>query len=307
MMSFKQWIIVLISLCYALNTGLLGQIIPQVLRIASWNVRDYNLSNRRLWGEFKSYYPKPETEKKALRQVIINVNPDILALQEIGGSSFLLELQADLKADGLDYPYNICLDEVGDSRKLAFLSRYPPLDVMKMTDIFYTTATGHTYPVLRGCLVATFQTIHGPLACVNLHFKSKIETQRQDAADRRRGEALAVQRSLERIFGPIHAWPAVIMGDFNDHPRSDTVYAFLKKNNQTIGHLLDIKDSHGTTWTYTYQKENAFTRIDHLIATEALIQQYQDQSKTASQPIGRIADTFDVLQASDHRLIYFDL
>jgi len=51
-------------------------------------------------GVYQKDFPKPETEKTALRKVIHLLKADIIALQEIGGPPFLEELRRDLKTEG---------------------------------------------------------------------------------------------------------------------------------------------------------------------------------------------------------------
>lgn len=59
------------------------------LTVATYNVQNYTLSDRRLPdGGFRPDYPKPEAEKMALRAVIRSLGADIIALQEVGGAPF---------------------------------------------------------------------------------------------------------------------------------------------------------------------------------------------------------------------------
>ncbi len=55
------------------------------LRLATYNVRNYNSVDRRVNGEFKPHWPKPEAEKAALRNVILSARPDVLAEGAAGG------------------------------------------------------------------------------------------------------------------------------------------------------------------------------------------------------------------------------
>ena len=56
----------------------------EVVRVASFNLQNYLACERIIDGKWRPDYPKPEVEKKAVRFAIKSVNPDILALQEIG-------------------------------------------------------------------------------------------------------------------------------------------------------------------------------------------------------------------------------
>ena len=77
--------------------------LPAKLRVATYNVRNYLMTDRLVPGKlgdkliWRKNYPKPEIEKTALRRIIAKVDPDILALQEMGGAPYLKELQRDLE------------------------------------------------------------------------------------------------------------------------------------------------------------------------------------------------------------------
>ena len=74
--------------------SLLATALPaDTVTLASYNLANYNLTDRQIEGAFLASYPKPEKEKSALRQVIHAMDADILALQEVGGEMFLRELQ----------------------------------------------------------------------------------------------------------------------------------------------------------------------------------------------------------------------
>ena len=66
----------------------------EVVRVASFNLQNYLSCERIVDGKWRPDYPKPEVEKKAVRFSLKSVNPDILALQEIGDYRYLLELCA---------------------------------------------------------------------------------------------------------------------------------------------------------------------------------------------------------------------
>ena len=68
------------------------------LTIATYNVENYVPANRVTEAGYRQEYPKPETEKLALRGVIRGLNADVLVLQEMGSQPYLEELRRDLKA-----------------------------------------------------------------------------------------------------------------------------------------------------------------------------------------------------------------
>ena len=71
----------------------------ETVRIASYNVENYLVMDRMVSGRWQEEYPKPSKERRIVRSVINQANPDILAIQEIGERAFLNELWKDLKYD----------------------------------------------------------------------------------------------------------------------------------------------------------------------------------------------------------------
>ena len=72
----------------------------ETFRVATYNVENY------LDQPTESRHTAKSAEAKAkVRESICALDPDVLALEEMGTTNALLELRASLKADGLDFPY----------------------------------------------------------------------------------------------------------------------------------------------------------------------------------------------------------
>jgi hypothetical protein len=57
-------------------------------------------------GAWREDYPKPEIENGIVRSIIKRVNPDVLALQEMGEIPYLNDLWRDLNSSGIgNYSY----------------------------------------------------------------------------------------------------------------------------------------------------------------------------------------------------------
>ena len=54
------------------------------LTVATYNLENYLSTDRMVEGTYHHDYPKPETEKTALRAVIKSLNADVIAFQEMG-------------------------------------------------------------------------------------------------------------------------------------------------------------------------------------------------------------------------------
>src|SRR5882672_3714599 len=68
-------------------------------RVATYNVENY------ITEASETRAVKPASARAKVCDSILALKPDVLALQEMGGTNALLELQGSLKAKCLDLPY----------------------------------------------------------------------------------------------------------------------------------------------------------------------------------------------------------
>jgi endonuclease/exonuclease/phosphatase family metal-dependent hydrolase len=190
-----------------------------------------------------------------LAQTISTIRPDVLALQEIGGSESsdvrpLGDLQHSLNGQ---YPY-LALSSYSDLRgiRVGFLSRFPIIDF----DEFVSFAPGELaavpnwYPsspstrMGRGALRIDVEPIAGVrIRFITVHLKSKLitypggrfvprnENERAIGAGlgllRRTAEAVTVRQYLNNLLTLDAAARTIVLGDFNDEPRAATTQMFL--------------------------------------------------------------------------------
>jgi len=284
------------SLGYLLfNLFLVVGLSGETLTIATYNVENYGPANRMTDAGYRQDYPKPESEKKALRTVIRELNADLLVLQEMGGKPYLDELRQDLKAEGTDYPFAVLLEADDADRHVALLSKRPLKSVVPHVNLEFGYF-GAKERVKRGLLEATIATTAGDVTIFGVHLKSRFTDRADDpmSAQRRIGEATAVRdRILERVADPGSA-RFLVLGDCNDTKDSKAVQRLLRRGKTPIAELLAATDSRGDTWTHDYRKEDSYSRVDHILVSLAL--------KTAVP--GGAAHIYDgpgVRDASDHR------
>lgn len=272
------------------------------VRIATYNLDNYLVMDRHVGARWRPAYPKPENEKQIVRQVIQEVDPDILVLQEMGTVDFLEELRSDLSNEGQHYSYAIHMAGIDPDRHLAVLSKLPPKDVVKHKDLNFKYFEGRK-KVKRGMLETTFKLEDGcDFTVFAVHLKSRYEETKEDrlSAMRRTREAEACRnRIIERTRdqGRMHY---LLAGDYNDHPNSAAMRRFYSKGKLQIGSLVPATDSRGEVWTYYYEKEARYELVDGFIASREIL----PHVKTGS---GRIAGFAGVMTASDHRMVYVDL
>lgn len=265
----------------------------ETLKIATYNVENYVAADRMTEAGFRKAYPKPESEKHALRQVILRLEADILVLQEMGPRPYLDELLRDLKREGLDYPYAVLLDGPDTERHVAVIAKRT-LQAIPHAALSFSYF-GTQEKVKRGLLELRLMTSAGELTLFAVHLKSRYTDRPDDpeSALRREGEAAAVQSAIEKAF-PKRDGRFLVLGDFNDDRASRTLQRLLKHGNRRVSVLLPAVDSRGETWTHHYRKEDRYSRLDHILISPGLL-------SSVRGGVGSIEDGVGTLDASDHR------
>lgn len=262
------------------------------IKLMVYNVENYNLEDRLVEGTYRKAYPKPEAQKAALIEVIKAQRPDILAVEEMGAEEFLAEFQTRLKAAGVDLPYVSLVNAVDPKRHVAVLSRLPFKSTRySQLNFIYR---GAQEPVLRGLMEASFTLGNKTWRIYVVHLKSRI-TQHEDdpdATEYRTSEAQTIRDLILRNTTPDDAF--MIVGDFNDGPRSSALKRFLVKGKREIAQIVPLADARGDVWTHYWKAEGAYSRIDYILASAPM--------RLAIVPgSGQIVEGDAVRAASDHR------
>src|SRR5205823_4796477 len=91
----------------------------ETFRVATYNLVNY------LDAATQTRHAKTAEAKAKVRESILALKPDVLALQEMGSVSALQELRDSLKAEGLDFPYWTHVTGFDTNIHLAILSKFP--------------------------------------------------------------------------------------------------------------------------------------------------------------------------------------
>jgi endonuclease/exonuclease/phosphatase family metal-dependent hydrolase len=261
------------------------------ISVMSWNVQNYLSCDRMVAGKWTGNYPKPEAEKTALFEVVRETHPDVLGVMELGGGAYFDEFKARLKKAGMDYPY--AEDFVGSdtSRTVAVFSKIPFEAVHHGVIPF--RYQGGSAKVLRGLTEVRFGGAQGWRLYL-VHLKSKLGdlAEDPDATEFRVGEAQAIRDVIINGWEEREAPAYLLVGDFNDSPRSRAVARFLKKGKTTLATILPAFDSNGETWTERWEKEGLYSRIDLAMVSPTFAPRVV---KT------EVVDLPAVMEASDHR------
>jgi len=273
------------------------------IRVASYNVENYLVMDRMVSGRWQEDYPKPLKERRIIRSVINQTNPDILAIQEMGEAVYLQELWGDLnRTKGTEFKYSAWLtgQEEGEKRHLALLSKIPFTRKDEPKDLSFKYFEGRRSPS-RGLLEVEFKTGDTKWSLFNLHLKSKW-TERPDdpeAAIRREREARAIRDYIRTKFPPYTDPHYLVLGDFNDHKNSAPLRRFLQVNNSSLTQMIQCSDQQGHFWTHYWDKQDSYARFDYLLASPQLFKKLAPDS-------AKIGGFHLCLLGSDHRIVFAD-
>lgn len=274
-----------------------GPLRAERLRVASYNLENYNLADRRTPDGFSKNAPKTERAKTALRAVIRAMNADVLAVQEIGGPAFTEELRRDLAAEGLDYPHTVTLEGPDPHRRLAILSKRPFVAVHRHARVetgFALPSPGEDRALMnRGLLGVSLDFDGRTWRIVTAHLKSRIT--RDKADPRGEGERRAEIAAALAKLGPTEtAPPTLLLGDFNDGPNSAVVTAITRAGFRR----LRAEDTRGDTWTYRNDAKGFYDHADHAFVS-ASAPERTVVARLPEHPLARLA--------SDHRPVIVEL
>jgi endonuclease/exonuclease/phosphatase family metal-dependent hydrolase len=198
--------------------------------------------------------------------------PDLLCLQEIENLDAMRAFNRH--ALGGHYPYALLIDG-HDERNIdvGVLSRWPIEAVRTHVD---ARAEGD-FVFSRDCLEFLVRTEAGPLTVFHTHLKSKFATgseaekrqQRHRAGLRRQAESAHIRALVQaRMDGQLDTALFCVLGDFNDVPSSPWLAPLF-----TAPFLHDVIGALGPEegWTYFWRSKGQVSRIDHILASPALL------------------------------------
>ena len=296
----KNPLIFLVFICCFFGPSFVG---AETIRVASYNVENYLVMDRKVSGRWREEYPKPLKERQIIRSVINQTDPDILAIQEMGERVYLNELWEDLNmTQGTQFKYSAWLPglQEGEERHLALLSKVPFTIIRKFPDLSFKYFEVERTPS-RGLMEIEFKSGDTKWTLFNLHLKSKW-TERPDdpeAALRREKEARVIRDYIRSKYPPYKDPQYLVLGDFNDHKNSAPLRRFLQVNNSILTQMVQCQDQEGHFWTHYWDKQDSYARFDYLLASPKLFQNLVPDS-------AQVGGYHLCLLGSDHRIVFAD-
>lgn len=258
--------------------------------VMTFNLNQYALLDRD--GDADTLEPKPPEEAGAIIEVIRQVSPDVLAVQEMGDPAAWAEFKYSLRQAGLEYAHEEYLRRGKSVLNLAVLSRFPIVATNSHVGDTYTIGPTQ-FPVMRGFVeIDVAVTPQYRLRLMVAHLKSKV-FHSFGQAEMRRNEARLLNNHVREAIDGNPAVNLLVVGDFNDDPSSAVLREIRTYKRQTLLHDLRPADPVGDAWTHR-ENDDTYHRIDYMLASDGLMPEViPEKAYVVRSPT--------LLRASDHR------
>ncbi len=272
------------------------------ITVCAYNVRNWLTDIQELPGTEQRVITKPESERLRVIQTLVEIQPDVLGLCEIGTEADLADLQRRLKAQGLDLPHQEWTQGADTQRSLALLSRLPILKRQSQRQLEYQMGQ-LILPMQRGILDVTLEAAPGhPLRLIGVHLKSKREVTEANETLMRRNEAHLLRLHLDAALKENPDLPLLCYGDFNEHRHEAAISEILGNRESTETRLqeISVRDDSGHVWTHFWDLADVYSRFDYFFSNRSLRAAIDlKQSFIYNDP--------EFLKASDHRPIVLSI
>ncbi len=249
-------------------------------RVAAYNVENYLDQPTASRHEIKTAEAKAK-----VRETIRAMNPDVLALEEMGGTNALLELRASLKADGQDFPFWEHVQSFDDSIHVAVLSKFPIIARHPHTNEIFLL-DGRRFQVKRGFAEVEIQAATNyTFTLIAAHLKSKLITPEADENEQRLGEAKILRGIVDERLAKNPGAKLVVLGDFNDEKDSAAIKEIIGRGKTKLTDTRPAErdgdspsadnfyhEPRNIAWTYFYGRNDTYARIDYILLSPAMRQ-----------------------------------
>lgn len=275
-------------------------------------VASYNLEN--FVGPNTQGRPmKTEASKGKIIEAILNIRPDVLAVQEIGQLSQAKELQAMLKSGRLALPNMIFVKGPDPIINLAVFSRFK-LKSTPRSNVQYLLG-GRRQLVSRGFAEVEVRVSSGyNFILLNAHLKSKLSVSYADQAAIRLGEAKALRAIIDERLAESPKRNLIVVGDMNDTQNKLPIKTLIGRGKTKLVDLRPFERNgdkapssnryppRRITWTSYYAFEESYSRFDYILASPGMVRELVSEDTY-------IHAAADWGVASDHRPVvatFFD-
>lgn len=272
----------LASICFPLSALFQLEAAERLFTVATYNVENY------VEGAVGDRPAKSAEAKAKIRETIRAMRPDVLALQEVGGTNALLELRASLKSEGQDYPHWEHVVGWDTNIHVAVLSRFPIVARRPHAHENYLLR-GRRFHVSRGFAEVDVQiTPTYAFTLLNAHLKSRRQSPLADEAEMREQEAAVLRKFIDKRLDSNPRLNLVVLGDFNDVKDSRSTRTILgtrahalidtrpaERNGDTLPSPIPNFSTRNVTWTHYYGKEDTYSRIDYIFLSPGMAREWK--------------------------------
>jgi endonuclease/exonuclease/phosphatase family metal-dependent hydrolase len=249
----------------------------------TFRVATYNVENYLDQPTESRHAVKSDAAKAKIRESIRAVNPDVLALEEMGTTNALLELRAALKNDGVDFPFWEHVQGFDTNIHVAVLSKFPITARQPHTNDTFLL-DGRRFRVSRGFAEVQIRADKNfAFTLIAAHLKSRRPSPDADEAELRLQEATILRNIVNQHFQADPNARLVVLGDFNDVKNSDSTRAIIgrgkfkltdtrpaERNGDTEPNPNPHYEPRNVNWTHYYGLEDSYSRIDYILLSPAL-------------------------------------
>ncbi len=289
---------------WALTFGMLPLTAAERFTVATFNVENYFLT------PFGTRKAKPEVSRAKVAEVILQIRPDVLALQEMGRPVALKELRERLARKGLKYSYSAWVQGPDPAIHLVVLSRFPIVKDHSKGRVDYLL-NQRRLQVSRGFAAVEIQvTDQYRFTLYNAHLKSKRPVPHEDQAAMRLEEARQLRSLVAARLKVNPEENLLVLGDLNDTPNTDPIRELIGRRGARLIDLRPVEQDgdvapnpynsryapRRVAWTHFYHVKDEYSRLDYTLASRGLARELDREGC-------RVETVRDWGLASDHRAV----
>jgi endonuclease/exonuclease/phosphatase family metal-dependent hydrolase len=254
----------------------------ETFRVATYNLNNY------LDAPTEGRRAKSDESKTKIRESILAIKPDVLALEEMGSISALQELRGSLKAQGLDLPHWEYVCGYDTNIHIAVLSKFPFTSVRPQTNDPFLL-NGRRFYVRRGFAVVDVQVnTNYSFTLIAAHLKSKVQTPAADEAELRLEEAKVLREKIDEAFAANPKINLIVLGDLNDYKDAPSTKEVIgprgkhklvdtrpaERNGDNPASPPRLLDAPTVTWTHYYSVEDVYSRLDYILLSPGMAREW---------------------------------
>jgi endonuclease/exonuclease/phosphatase family metal-dependent hydrolase len=255
----------------------------ETFRVAAYNVENYLDQPTETRKNVKS-----DAAKAKIRETILALKPDVIAFEEMGEVSALLELRDALKQAGLDLPHYEHVRGFDTNIYVAVLSRFPIVGRHSHTNANFLL-NGRRFHVSRGFTDVDIQVNDRyQFTLLGAHLKSRRPIPDADEGEMRLEEARLLREIVEQKLAANPRANLVVLGDFNDTYNTKAIKEIVglgrnklvdtrpaERNGDNQPNPANPRFSpRNITWTHYYGVEDSYSRIDYLMLSPGMAREW---------------------------------